>query len=330
RPWYTVVPRDGLPIAVIPEIGEPGMRATWIRDIRTWPAPDPEDDGVSLLASTLQEVVGTGARVGAELGREYHLRMPIADLQEVARRAGVEMADGTGVIRSCRHVKSELEIDKVRQACRIASQAYAALPGLFSPSDTERSLVQKLRADLIRRGADTSPYLIGVAGQGGYDNIIMGPTDRQLQDGDVLTIDTGTLWDAYFCDFNRNWAVGHADDAVQRAYRNVWQATEAGLRAARPGVRARDVWLAMAQTMGADSLGNVGRLGHGLGLQLTEPPSNHPGDETVLEAGTVLTLEPGYEFAPGHLMVHEEDIVIREEGAELLTERAPAELPILS
>ena len=109
RPWYVVVPRDGMPIAVIPEIGASGMHATWLRDIRTWAAPNPQDDGVSLLASTLGEVAGTGGTVGAKLGRELHLRMPVVEFNEVAQRAGVAFVDGSSTIRSCRHVKSELE-----------------------------------------------------------------------------------------------------------------------------------------------------------------------------------------------------------------------------
>ncbi|SVD43982.1 uncharacterized protein METZ01_LOCUS396836, partial [marine metagenome] len=56
RPWFVVVPLEGPPIAVIPGIGAPAMGETWIRDIRTWPAPRPDNDGVSLLASTLHEV----------------------------------------------------------------------------------------------------------------------------------------------------------------------------------------------------------------------------------------------------------------------------------
>ena len=81
----------------------------------------------------------------------------------------------------------------------------------------------------------------------------------------------------------------------------------------------------------AGALGNdVGRLGHGLGMQLTEWPSNMPGDDTPLEPGMVLTLEPGMTFAPGKLMVHEENIVIREGGAEWLTRRAPPEMPVIA
>jgi len=71
---------------------------------------------------------------------------------------------------------------------------------------------------------------------------------------------------------------------------------------------------------------NVGRLGHGLGLQLTEPPSNMPGDRTALQPGMVLTIEPGMEYAPGRMIVHEEDVVITTGGCELLTPRAPREL----
>ena len=75
--------------------------------------------------------------------------------------------------------------------------------------------------------------------------------------------------------------------------------------------------------------GNVGRLGHGLGMQLTEWPSHTPDDDTVLQPGMVLTLEPGLGIAPGRTLVHEENIVIREQGCELLSRRAPPELPII-
>ena len=74
---------------------------------------------------------------------------------------------------------------------------------------------------------------------------------------------------------------------------------------------------------------NVGRLGHGLGLQLTEPPSHRPGDNTIIRENMVLTIEPGMEYAEGKMIVHEENIVIRKNGAELITKRAPKEIPII-
>lgn len=332
RPWYVVVPASGPPVAVVPDIGAPGMRRTWVDDVRSWAAPNPPDDGVTLLAEALADVAGAQANVGAELGRELHLRMPIVEFERLREISGVRFLDGSGVVRSCRHVKSELEIDKIRYACEITSAAYASLPARYREGDTERSFARRLRSDVAARGADSSPYLVCVSGPGGYDNVVMGPGDRTLRAGDVVSIDTGTLFDGYFCDFNRNWAIGTPDDAVKRAYEAVWETTELGIGRARPGVRVRDLWQAMAEHLrAAGSLGNnVGRLGHGLGLQLTEPPSTHPLDETVLEVGTVLTVEPGMEFAPGRLMVHEEDLVIRDGPPEVLTRRAAPQLPVIS
>ena len=99
--------------------------------------------------------------------------------------------------------------------------------------------------------------------------------------------------DPVLCD----WIVGGlriADDTA-RAHEVVWKATEAGLAAARPGATFADLFHAMQAVMaeGGAAEGNVGRLGHGLGMQLTEYPSITAWDQTVLEPGLVLTLEPG-------------------------------------
>ena len=78
------------------------------------------------------------------------------------------------------------------------------------------------------------------------------------------------------------------------------------------------------------SLGNdVGRMGHGLGMQVTEWPSHTASDHTVIEENMVLTLEPGLLWAPGKAMVHEENVVVRADGAELLSRRAAPDLPII-
>ena len=73
----------------------------------------------------------------------------------------------------------------------------------------------------------------------------------------------------------------------------------------------------------------MGRLGHGLGMQVTEWPSHTVDDGTVIEEGMVLTLEPGLTWAAGRMMVHEENLVVRAGGPELLSRRAPPELPII-
>ena len=332
RPWFVLLPLSGKPIAVIPEIGAAGMAATWVEDIHTWPAPQPSDDGITLLADVIARLPKRFGRMGVPLGHESSLRMPAGDYQRLlVEIPSLEVADASLLLHQIRYVKSPAEIEKIRYICELTSDAFDALPLSLKVGESERQNCHRMRIDLLQRGADYTPYLIAGSGPGGYDSIIMGPTDRVLEAGDVLIIDTGTTYDGYFCDFDRNFGFGYADDALRRAYDVVYKATDAGFEAAKPGATTTDVWAAMWMVMEAGgAMGNsVGRLGHGLGIELTEWPSNTADDRTVLEPGVVLTLEPGMEFASGKQMVHEENILITQDGAELLSRRAAPELPII-
>ena len=330
RPWFVVIPISGNPVAVIPSIGGPSMSATWIDDVRTWPSPQPDDDGVTLLADTVRELVGSEARVGLPMGPETHVRMPLTDLDRLRGLLG-DFIDVTDIIRSLRMVKSEREIAKHRKICGIVSDAFDRLPSIISVGMSEREAFQVFRAEILAQGADDVPYLVGATGPGGIDDIIRQPTDRTIAEGDLLIFDTGSTYDGYFSDFDRNFAFGHADGAARDAYRAVWEATEAGFAACKPGATTSDIFRAMNAVLKANgSLGNdVGRMGHGLGMQVTEWPSNTATDDTPIEENMVLTLEPGLMWAPGKTMVHEENVVIGAGGAEWLSRRAAPELPII-
>ena len=332
RPWFVIVPGSGKPVAVIPEIGAECMARTWIDDIRTWPSPHPSDDGVSLLKAALSEAAGATGRIGVPMGRETHVRMPLIDFENVrGALPGLEFVDATDIVIALRMVKSEAEIAKTAHICSIVSGAFEALPSFIHTGTTDLDAFRAFKIEILGRGADDVPYLVGGAEAGGIGDIISPPTGAVIEDGDILMFDTGSVFDGYFSDFDRNYAFGHATDAARRGYHVVHRATEAGLEAARPGATTTDVFKAMSGVMEAGgSLGSdVGRFGHGLGMQLTEWPSNTAFDGTVLEAGMILTLEPCMNFAEGKVMVHEENLVIREAGPQLLSRRAPPELPII-
>lgn len=332
RPWFLIVPREGELIAVIPEIGRAGMESTWVNDIRTWGSPCPEDDGITLLAQALSEVTVRFGRIGMTLGQESHLRMPANNFKQMTEKISpTEIVDVALHLHSLKKIKSEAEIQKIEHICQITSGAFENLPSQIRIGETQRQICLKLRQDILKRGGDNSPYLIAGSGSGGYDNIIMGPTESVLENGHVLIIDTGSTFDGYFCDFDRNFAFGNLPEEARRAYETVYHATDVGIESARPGKTTTDVWQAMWSVLEkGGALGNsVGRMGHGLGMELTEWPSVMPGDDTLLEPGMVLTIEPGMSFAPGKEMVHEENILITEEGARILTRRAPAEMPII-
>jgi len=328
RPWFVVVPAAGDPVAVIPSIGAELMGQTWISDIRCWTAPDLQDDGVSLLASVLLEVAGSRGRIGVPMGHETHLRMPLADYARVKAMTPEQVhADVTDLVRRVREVKSAAEIERIRAICGVGTRAFDRVPLIARAGVGLDQVFRDFQIALLEEGADWVPYLAGGAGPGGYGDVISPASSRPLEVGDVLMLDTGAVKAGYFCDFDRNFAIGQADDAARRAYATLYSATEAGLAAARPGATAADLFQAMHGVIGQD--GDAGRLGHGLGLSLTEWPSIIPTDHTPMRAGMVMTLEAGLQIAPGRIMVHEENIVIREGGAELLSRRAPPELPVL-
>ena len=167
RPWFIVVPRQGEIIAVIPEIGAPGMASTWVKDIRTWMAPNPEDDGVSLLSEVLAGLSGRFGRIGWEMGRESVIRMPINDFDELRRRAGnVEFADGSPAIWGLRGVKSEAEIDRLRYVCELASSTFEVLPRRLRMGDTEFDASRKTRIELAEQGAGQLAVCRGGVGSG--------------------------------------------------------------------------------------------------------------------------------------------------------------------
>ncbi len=332
RPWFLFVPASGKPIAIIPEIGADLMRRTWIDDIRTWSAPSPQDDGISLLTELLSPFAAAKDSIGIMKGPETHLRMPLGDYERLfAGLVGLRQIDATNLVRDLRMVKSEAEISKIRHICAITGRSFAAVPDFVSVGMPFEDVFRSFRRECLAQGADDVPYLVGGADQGGYCDVISPPTRRPLEPGDIVMLDTGANWDGYFSDFDRNWAIGHADDASRRAYDVLWRATEAGIAAARPGATCRDLFQAMHSVIAEldDAGGDVGRLGHGLGMQLTEWPSHTAWDTTVITENMVLTLEPSLSYGNGRIMVHEENIVVGSRTAELLTPRAAPELPVI-
>ena len=342
RPWYVVLPAVGKPIAVIPEIGVNCIKNGWVEDVRSWSSPHATDDGVSLLIQALTEVIDqslthnghNAAAIGINRGRETHIRMPLDDFEVVSNallkhHPKAVFADATQIMRRLRMVKSPAEIEKLFYIAQTVSGVFEQLFEFVEVGMLDSDIFRAFKIECLKAGADDVAYLVGASDKDGYDDIISPPSGHRLEDGHVLILDTGSTFDGYYCDYDRNYAFGKVDASAFNAYAAVWEATEAGLAVCKPGNSCRDIFNAMNEVMQANgAMGeSVGRYGHGLGLQLTEPPSHTSWDDTVLEAGMVLTLEPGMIYAPNKMMVHEENIVITETGVEMLSRRASPEMP---
>ena len=216
RPWFLIVPATGKPVAVIPSIGASLMGQSWIDDIRTWSAPDLQDDGVSLLLDSLKELTPTSGTIGVPDGHETHMRMPLADLERLRNDLGPRRIAGDhGILRQLRMVKSEAEIAKIEAACGIAGRAFARVPEIARAGAKLDEVFRRFQILCLEEGADWVPYLAGGAEQGGYRDVISPASSSPLEVGDVLMLDTGLVWDGYFSDFDRNWSIGPAKPGVK-------------------------------------------------------------------------------------------------------------------
>ena len=324
RPWFVIIPKRGKPIAVIPEIGRDLMERTWVDEIITWPSPRREDDGVSLLVKVLK---GSN-KIGLLKGEEASLRMPLNDFETLNSKINGSFIDCSDLVKEVRLVKSELEINIIRQVCSIASCAFDRAHQLFHVGQPLDQAFRDFKIALLEAGAEEVPYLVGGAGQDGYLDVISPPSSQPLKNGDILMLDTGSSLKGYFCDFDRNWAIGKASNLAKTAYSKLYNATEVALKKIRPGMTCAQVFSLINSSLGeGDS--DIGRMGHGLGIQLTEYPSLMLNDKTVLRENMVMTIEPSLSYGDGLMMVHEENICIRDGEPELLTKRAAEELPVL-
>tara|TARA_B100000676_G_scaffold285760_1_gene314648 strand:+ start:173 stop:1339 length:1167 start_codon:yes stop_codon:yes gene_type:complete len=332
RPWFLVVPLSGRLMAVIPEIGEKLFEKTFVEDIYTWSSPNIKGDDISPLKSLLDSIPSRFGAIGAELGKEMSIRMPVLDFGILQSNFKFNIVDGTSLIWKLRIVKTLNEIRKIEKVAQIVSDVFEKLPTFISADDSERDVSKKLKTEILKKGADNIPYLPVVSGVGGVSQIISNPTDKLISSGDFLFIDTGTTFDGYFCDFDRNFAIGQASDELKKTNEILWHATEEGIKNLVPGAKTKDIWKKINKKI--EDFGFMikgeGRYGHGVGLQLTEPPSISSFDNSIIQENMVLTIEPSLEYKPGKIIVHEENIFVSKDGPILLTKRAPKELPLIS
>ena len=333
RPWFVLLSQGNDPIAIVPSIGESALQKTWVKDIKTWQSPNPEDEGVTAVKEAILTINKHGCRIGCEMGKESYLRMAINDFNKLNDiLANHKFIDASPLIWKLRMIKSINEISKMKKIISIASQAFDELHNHINIGQSEIEITNIMKKKLLDLGADHTLYMSCASGSGGYDQIICDPTEKKLAEGDVLIIDTGTTLDGYFCDFDRNFGFGKLTEKCKTAYEVVLEAAKQGMEIAKPGNTCADISNAMSKILNKNSSisNSVGRMGHGVGLQLTEPPSIMKNDNTILKENMVIAIEPCLEYKTGTMLVIEENILITENGFERLTSPTPKDIPIIN
>ena len=331
RPWFLIISKNGKIKALVPSIGLSAIESTFIKDIEVWQSPNPKDEGTSLLKKIIK-TFPKNSNIGFELGMETYLRMSIKEFLKIKKDLQeYNFIDSTNIVWSLRKIKSDLEIKNIEKICSITSKVFDNLINKISLGMSEREIATIFKKDLINNGVDYIMYLSCASGINGYNQIICNPSEKKIGDGDILIIDTGSTLNGYYCDFDRNFGFGNINQKSLDAYNKLWEATEKTLEIIKPGISCKEVYESLSKNLFSSNVkSKVGRMGHGFGLQLTEPPSIMIDDNTILEKNMILALEPSIEIENDLMLVHEENILITQNGNRLLTSRTPKELPVIN
>jgi Xaa-Pro aminopeptidase len=234
---------------------------------------------------------------------------------------GLELFPRRGLVEALRAVKDHGELDAIRRAGAITSEAYARLAEEPFVGRSERELAWRLEELFHELGADAPAFETIVASGENSARPHTRPTDRQAGAGETVVIDAGVIVDGYCSDCTRTFATGPLPDELTAAYAACLEGQLAGLEAVRPGTTGVEADAAAREKIEAAGLGEkFGHgLGHGVGLMVHEAPRLSRESTDTLAAGNVVTVEPGV-YLEGLGGIRIEDRVIGgEEGPEELT-----------
>jgi D-alanyl-D-alanine dipeptidase len=309
RPTLLVIAADADPVLVVPELERPLAAAS------------PGGGGIELLgwrdgedpfALAARRLAGGGRVAVTDRLWAAHLLA----LEAVLPGATFEAADVVGRIRA---VKDADELDALRRAGAAADRTFEDVRRLPFAGRREDEVARDLARLLVEHGHASVDFTIVGSGPNAASPHHE-PGERTIAPGDAVVLDFGGLLDGYASDTTRTVVVSEPPDGFEEVYALVRTAQAAGCDAVRPGALAQDVDRAARTVIADGGFADrfVHRTGHGIGLEVHEPPYVVEGNETVLEPGTTFSVEPGI-YLEGRFGVRIEDIVaVTADGVERL------------
>lgn len=266
-------------------------------------------------------------KIGVE--RDY---LPLSDYLDFTKELSCkEVIPVEGLVEALRLTKDEEEMELTRQAEEISAQAFNYIIGYIEPGMTERQVAVELEHWMLTHGGEGISFdTICVSGaKSSYPHGV--PGEKQIEEGDFVTMDYGTMVGGYHADMTRTVAVGYATDEMKAVYDTVLRAQLACCEQIKAGILGCD-----AHKIAADIIAEAGYgeyfghgLGHGTGLEIHEAPRFSPLYTKPVPENTIMSIEPGI-YLPGKFGVRIEDLcIVKADGIINLTLTAPKELIII-
>lgn len=310
-------PVDGQPSMVLPQMEAPQVEATSRVPLRLYGWADGQGPA-DALRRCLEDLDLAGARIGVE-----HTAMRVLELRALQQAApGIHDVDATGLLAEMRMAKDADELGLMREAVRIVETALRYAIDQIRPGvTTERQLAIIWEQAMRDAGGEGIAFDTSIGSGPNGANPHHHNSNRVLSPGDLVVMDGGAVYRGYLSDITRTIGIGPLSTGARDIYAAVLAGNTAGRAAAGPGVSGAAIDKAARDAITARGYGEffLHRTGHGLGLEIHEPPYIVAGSDTPLPAGTTFTVEPGvYIVGVGGVRI-EDDVVITPDGAESLT-----------
>ncbi|MCC6300195.1 MAG: aminopeptidase P family protein [Anaerolineales bacterium] len=318
RPVVLFVAKDQTPAIVIPEL-EMQKVVNLPYKLQVFAYPENPSEWDAAFRKAAQALGLDGKRIGVD-PRQLRL-LEFSYVKSAAPEA--DFPDASDVLGQLRLRKDASEVEMMRRAVQIAQSALEATIPLMKIGMTEKELSAELVTQLFKHGSEPEmPFSPIVSSGPNSANPHASPSERKLQAGDLLVVDWGAAHDGYISDLTRTFAVGAVDEEYQKIHKIVQEANAAGRAAAKPGVPCADVDKAARDVIEKSGYGKyfTHRTGHGIGMEGHEDPYMRGDNMQLLEPGMAFTVEPGI-YLPGRNGVRIEDnVVITESGADVLSD----------
>jgi Xaa-Pro dipeptidase len=341
-----VVPLDDEPTIFYVEGEQEFVADSWVKDARAYKLGDleqlanPTRDLAKMLQDLWQEkrhnpqgTIGHEASfelvAANNISAESRVPAPCSLNMLLSALPDAKFVDASNAIRKARIVKSPLEIELIRTACEIGALGCAAARELMVPGVSEAEVSGAVEGRMYGKGVGYN----GVRRARGYCFAMSGPNSavacrpfciasaRKLERGDVVLLELDGFADGYFFDVTRTMSVGTPTPRAQEIWGIVNEALDAALKTVKPGTPASELTRVAQQVIidrghGAHFMHPVG---HGVGLQLHEPPTLHPQSKELLEEGMILAVEPAIYIQGWGGVRIEETVVVTQDGHESLS-----------
>ncbi len=279
-------------------------------------------DGVEVVETARGLIPAIGELLAGRRIQFEEQHLPHALFRELAD-AGVDAIPASGLVESLRAVKDDDEIARMRRASALSDEVFAALAKERFTGRSERELAWWIELTFRESGAEGVSFeaVVGAGATAASPHAV--PGEAPIEPGVLVVVDAGCTLDGYCSDCTRTFAVGEISERLHELYALCLEAQLAGLAAVAPGVHGRAADAASRTLIDAAGLGwAYGHgMGHGVGLQIHEAPTLRPDSTDVLEAGNVVSVEPGIYLPDEGAGVRIEDLVlVTADGCERLTQ----------